>query len=159
VRNLANETGETAYVADWSEHDMRVLGSVEGSQMVRVADVASGLYEHGHARANGKVLLAYAWPEIREDYLRSHPPVRLTENTITDATKLDRELARIRKHGYAYDQEEYAVGVSSVAVPLLHGGRVVAALALSVPTERFKKRRRELTEVVLRTVQGMPEPG
>ena len=157
VRDLAEETGETAHLVDWGENDIRVLASVEGSHMVRVAEVGSGIYEHGHARANGKVLLAYAWPETREHYLRSHPPVALTARTITDPRELDRELARIRKRGYAYDQEEYAVGVSCVAAPLLLGGRIVAALGLSVPTDRFKKRRRELTQAVLRTLQGASE--
>jgi IclR family acetate operon transcriptional repressor len=159
VRDLAEETGETAYLADWGEHDIRVLASVEGSQMVRVAEVASGPYEHGHARANGKVLLAYAWPETREAYLRSHPPVPLTDNTISDPEALGRELARIRNRGYAYDQEEYAIGVSCVAAPLLHGGRIIAALGLSVPTERFKKRRRELTDSVLRALEGVADAG
>jgi IclR family transcriptional regulator, acetate operon repressor len=157
VRKIAEETKETAYLADWGENDIRVLASVEGTEMVRVAEVASGPYQHAHARANGKVLLAYAWPETREAYLRAHPPERLTDNTIYEPEALERELARIRNRGYAYDQEEFAVGVSCVAAPLLHGGRIVAALGLSVPTERFKKRRRELTETLLRVVQGIPD--
>jgi IclR family transcriptional regulator, acetate operon repressor len=159
VREAAERTRETSYLADWGEHDIRMLASVEGSMMVRVAEVTSGPYEHGHARANGKVLLAYAWPETREAYLRSHPPVPLTDNTISDPEALDRELARIRNRGYAYDQEEYAIGVSCVAAPLLHGGRIIAALGLSVPTERFKKRRRELTDSVLRALQGVADAG
>jgi DNA-binding IclR family transcriptional regulator len=159
VRDLAEETGETAYLADWGEHDIRVLASVEGSQMVRVAEVASGPYEHGHARANGKVLLAYAWPETRDAYLRSHPPLRLTDNTICEPEDLERELGRIRNRGYAYDQEEYAVGVSCVAAPLLHGGRIIAAFGLSVPTERFKKRRRDLTDALLRVVHAVRDAG
>ena len=92
LRELAGRTHETAYMADWGEHDIRVLASVEGSQLVRVAEVASGPYDHGHARANGKVLLAYAWPEIREAYLRTHGLVRVTDATIVDPDELQREL-------------------------------------------------------------------
>jgi IclR family acetate operon transcriptional repressor len=152
VRELADRTGETAYLADWGENDIRVLASVEGSHIVRVAEVASGPYEHGHARANGKVLLAYAWPEIREAYLRAHPPIRLTPSTICDLADLERELERIRRRGYAYDREEYAAGVSCVAAPLLQHGQLVAAFGLSVPTERFKRKRRELTDALLDVV-------
>jgi IclR family acetate operon transcriptional repressor len=152
VRQLAERTGETAYLADWGDNDIRVLASVEGSEMVRVAEVASGPYEHGHARANGKVLLAYAWPEIRAGYLQTHPMVRLTDATICDAAELERELERIRRRGYAYDREEYAVGVSCVAAPLLQDGHIIAALGISVPTERFKRRRRELTDTLLEVV-------
>lgn len=155
LRDLARRTEETSYLADWGEHDIRVLASVEGSKIVRVAEVASGPYEHGHARANGKVLLAYAPAEVRNSYLRVHPPVPLTKNTICDPKLLERELERIRERGYAYDEEEYAVGVSCVAAPLLHQGHLIAALAFSVPTERFKEDKPELTAVLLDVVGGL----
>jgi IclR family acetate operon transcriptional repressor len=155
LREVARRTEETAYLADWGENDIRVLASVEGSQLVRVAEVASGPYEYGHARANGKVLLAYATPELRESYRRAHPPVPLTKNTICDAAPLERELARIRESGYAYDEEEFAIGVSCVAAPIVHNGHVTAALGLSVPTERFKERRPELTATLLEVCTGL----
>ncbi|WP_064745182.1 IclR family transcriptional regulator [Pseudonocardia acaciae] len=154
VRELAERSGETAYLADWGENDIRVLASVESSQLLRVAEVASGPYQHGHARANGKVLLAYAWPEIREAYLRAHPPVALTQATIHDRAALEREFARIRRRGYAYDREEYALGVSCVAAPLLHDGHIVAAFGITVPTERFKRQRQSLTATLLDVVAG-----
>jgi IclR family transcriptional regulator, acetate operon repressor len=164
VRELARRTGETAYLADWGDNnDIRVLASVEGSELVRVAEVASGPYEHGHARSNGKVLLAHAWPEVREAYLRNHPLVQLTNATISDPAKFDRELARVRARGYAIDQEEYAAGISCVAAPVLHDGHVVASLAVSVPAERFRKRRAELVEsvrgVAASHTNGRPDSG
>ena len=146
MRELARRTGETSYLADWGEHDIRVLASVEGTEIVRVAEVAAGPYEHGHARANGKVLLAYAWPELREAYLRRH---QLTSATIVDPVELDRELGRIRKRGSAYDREDGRIGVSCLAAPVFHEGHVVASLALSVPAQRFKTRREELTKSLL----------
>jgi DNA-binding IclR family transcriptional regulator len=39
--------------------------------------------------------------------------------------------------------------VSCVAAPLLHNGHLVAAFALSVPTERFRERRAALTTTLL----------
>lgn len=152
VREVSSRTGETTYLADWGENDIRVLASVEGSQIVRVAEVASGPYEHAHARANGKVLLAWAWPEVRVAYLRRHELTRLTEATICDPDELERELQRIRKRGYAYDREEYAPGVSCVAAPLLQDGQIVAAVGISMPTERFKRKRQALTRTLLEVI-------
>jgi IclR family acetate operon transcriptional repressor len=149
LRELSRRTGETSYLADWGEHEIRVLGSVEGSRMLRVAEVTSGVYDHGHARANGKLLLAYARPEVREAYLRTHPLVPLTDNTICDRQALDRELDRIHERGYAYDEQEFANGVACVAAPLLQNGQFVAALGLSVPADRMDKDRAELTKVLL----------
>ncbi|ADB53478.1 IclR family transcriptional regulator [Conexibacter woesei] len=155
LRELADRTGETVYLADWGEHDIRVLASVESSHIVRVAEVGSGPYENGHARANGKVLLAWAAPEVRQGYLRDHPLAACTPASITDPDALDRELARIRRRGYAYDQEEYALGVSCIGAPLLKDGRIVAAYGVTVPTERFKKQRRALTDTLLDVIAGV----
>jgi IclR family transcriptional regulator, acetate operon repressor len=155
LRDLARRTDETAYLADWGEYDIRVLASVEGRQIVRVAEVGGGTYEHGHARANGKVLLAYASPEVRQAYLRNHPLVPVTKNTICDPKGFEQELEQVRQRGYAYDHEEFAMGVSCVGAPLLVNGHVVVALGLSVPSKRFEERRAELTATLLDVIGGM----
>lgn len=155
VRDLARRTGETAYLADWGEHEIRVLASVEGSQIVRVAAVGSGAYEHGHARANGKVLLAYAPLEVRQSYLRAHPLVPVTENTICEPRKFEEELDQIRRRGYAYDEEEYAIGLSCISAPVLLNSHLIAALGVSVPTGRFKDRRTDLTAAVVDAVERL----
>lgn len=162
LRQLARQTRETTYLADWAESDIRVLASIEGSQLLRVAEVTSGPYEDAHARANGKVLLAHAWPDVRDVYLRKHPLRRLTAATICDQREFEEELARIRERGYAFDHEAFADGVSCIAAPLLENGQIIAAVGLSVPTERFKKNWRKLTEAVLEVVASVtrrkPEP-
>jgi len=155
LRDIAHRTGETAYLADWGENGIRVLASVEGKQMVRVAEVGGGAYEHGHARANGKVLLAHVSPEIRQGYLRAHPLVPVTENTIWHPDAFERELAEIRERGYAYDDEEFAAGVSCVAAPILQDGQLIAAMGLSVPTERMNAKRAELTSALLNVVSAV----
>jgi IclR family transcriptional regulator, acetate operon repressor len=155
LRELSVQTQETAYLAEWRGFDIRVLASIEGTKMLRVADVAMAPYEDGHARANGKVLLAYAPPEVREAYLRSHPLRRLTPATVCDRRDLDVELARVRTQGFAYDIEAFAEGVSCVAAPLLDNGRVIAAFGLSVPAESFKRNRRQLTETVLSVIADL----
>lgn len=149
LRDLVRRTEETAYLADWGGYDIRVLASAEGRQMVRVAEVGSGPYEHGHARANGKVLLAYAPPELRQSYLRSHPLVPVTKNTIVDAARFEQELERVHERGYASDEEEFALGVCCVGAPVLRHGHAVAALGLSVPTDRFASHQSELTATLL----------
>lgn len=155
VREVVRRTEETAYLADWGDYDIRVLASVEGGQVIRVAQVGSGTYEHGHARANGKVLLAWAPAEVREAYLRTHPLVPVTKNTICEPKRFEQELKRVKRRGYAYDNEEFAPGLCCVGAPLLANGHAVAALGLSVPTARFAERRAELTATLLDVVAGL----
>jgi IclR family transcriptional regulator, acetate operon repressor len=150
-----NLTAGVRELADWGEHEIRVLASVEGTQLVRVAGVSSGTYEHAHARANGKVLLAHAPIEVTHTYLRAHPLEALTSHTITNEREFEKELERIRKRGYALDEEEFAVGLSCLGAPLLLDGHLVAALGLSVPTDRFKRRRTELVDTLLDVVGSL----
>ena len=149
LKRLADETHETVYLADWADTEIRVRASVEGSRAVRVGNVASGSYEHAHARANGKVLLAWAPVAVRDEYLEHHPLKKLTPHTITTRRRLDQELDTIRSAGIAEDLEEYAEGVSCVAAPFLLHGEIVAAFGVSVPTDRFKTSQKALRRTLL----------
>lgn len=159
LRELARRTEETVYLADWGQDDIRVLACIEGNHMVRVGEVSSGPYPYGHARANGKVLLAHAPDELREAYLRKHPLVPVTPNTIIDRQKFDRELETIRQRGYAYDDEEYSAGICCVGAPLLQGEHIIGALALAAPSARFSNNRAALTATLLDVVSGLQSTG
>ena len=150
LRELAEATGETAYLAAWGRGEIRVMASVEGARAVRVAGTEPGRYRHAHARATGKLLLAFARPEARAAYLAAHPPERVTEATICEPAALEAELAAIRERGYSEDREEFAEGVSCVSAPLLAEDRVlVAAFTLSAPSERYERHRDQLRDAVL----------
>jgi IclR family transcriptional regulator, acetate operon repressor len=159
ARKVAVRTNETAYLADWGEYDIRILAYVEGNNTVRVAEVAAGPYEDGHARAMGKVLLAHALPELRESYLERHPLRRRTANTICDRAEFDRELHQVREQGFAYDNEEYAAGVCCVAAPIFDNGRLIASLALSAPTARFEQATDEVTAILLEVISEITTDG
>jgi IclR family transcriptional regulator, acetate operon repressor len=152
LRELAERTEETAYLATWSDGEVRVLASMEGAQAVRVAEVERGPYRHAHARATGKLMLAFARPEARAAYLAAHPPERLTAATIVTPDELERELAAIRERGYSEDREEFVEGVSCVSVPFLVDGVVVAAFTVSAPAHRYDRSRAELRDAALGAV-------
>ena len=156
LRLLAERTGETAYVSGWMHDAVMVLSTVEGSQAVRVAGLHSGSQGEAHARASGKLLLAYADLEVVERYLDRHPLKAMTEHTITDHDDLLAELSAIRRRGYAVDKEEYAEGVSCVAAPLITDGVAILAYTVSAPWDRFRRNQRELTDAVLDAVRGTP---
>jgi len=148
IRELAEQTHEVVSLADWYDEEIRILASVEGTNVLRVAQIMNAPYEDAHARANGKLLLAYAWPQLRRAYIRRHPPRRRTPATICDVRQLEAELERIRQRGCAYDEEEFAEGLSCVAAPLLDNGQIIASIAVSSPADRFAASRDELTAAV-----------
>jgi len=91
-----------------------------------------------HATGVGKVLLAAAPADVVEQALRS--PARLTRSTVVEPGRLRRELAEVRRRGYARTSEEMSAGAASLAVPVQVEGRsgpvVVAALGIVVPPHR-----------------------
>jgi IclR family acetate operon transcriptional repressor len=149
LRALAQSTGETAYLAGWRGREIRAQASVQGTSAVRVAEVERGPYRHAHARATGKLLLAFADEQLRTAYLDANPLERITERTVCDPHELEAELRRIREDGYAVDEEEFIPGVSCVAAPVLEDGIAVATYTVSAPADRFSSAREELLHAVL----------
>ena len=79
------------------------------------------------AGACGKVFLAYADGIDLEDALAEVS--RPTPNTIVDPRQYGLELERVRRLGYATDDEEYLRGVRAAAAPVFDArGRLVAAV-------------------------------
>lgn len=123
LADLARRTGATADLALRSgPHAVIVAG---GSVTPKV-----GLRRPLHSTALGKVLLS--WPRPGEAGAESLPPLRaFTDRTIIDRGRLAEELERVREQRYALNDGESALGVRTVAVPVLdHLGSARFALAL-----------------------------
>jgi len=145
---LAAETGETAYLTAWRDGEIHALDAREGGSAVRVGTVERGPYLYPHARATGKLLLAFARPELRRAALGAGQLARLTPATIVDRSRLEAELAAIRERGWSEDREEFAEGVACVSAPVLLDGVAVAAFTVSAPADRYERRREELRAAV-----------
>lgn len=88
-----------------------------------------------HATGVGLVLLAHAPAEVQEEVLAGPLPA-YTSFTITDSSRLRRELAEVRHRGYAVSDRMVTDDALSVAAPI-HGplGDVVAAVSLVTSAE------------------------
>jgi DNA-binding IclR family transcriptional regulator len=77
---------------------------------------------------------------------------RFTANTITDAGELEQALAKVRKQGYAIDQEEILPDLCCIGAPIHnYTGQVIAAISMSIPAYRFQRSQAELRKAVMRT--------
>lgn len=91
-----------------------------------------GMQLEAYCSGIGKVLLAHLPEANREDYLAGGPFVSLTDRTIVDPDRLRGELEVVRAQGFAIDDEEIAVGLRCMAVPLCRSdGKVLAAISVS----------------------------
>jgi DNA-binding IclR family transcriptional regulator len=93
-----------------------------------------------HTTGSGKAMLAYRPAEAIElMYARAREPFeRLTPRTHTTLASLRDEFARIRRRGYALDDEEHEEGVSCVAAAVFDStATAFAAISISAPTSRI----------------------
>ncbi len=80
------------------------------------------------AGATGKLFLSGMDTESVHDFLKSNPLRQFTSNTIIDPEEYIRELEKVKKDGFAYDDEEYISGVRAVAAPIKKHGAYIPAI-------------------------------
>jgi DNA-binding IclR family transcriptional regulator len=110
-----------------------------------------------HAAAGGKVLLAGLKDDAVKGIYKNTSLKGYGKNTITRLPALMTELARIRKQGYAVDNEEYYEGVRCVAAPVRSGGEVVASISItgSIFTMTQGRIEKELAATVVKAADSV----
>lgn len=117
MRGLSERLGESIHVGMLDGANVRFVAAIEGPKAVRVAS-RLGRTMPAHCTSTGKALLA-GLPEDEVRQLFPHKMLeRVTERSIVDRARLETELARIRRQGYATNREESEEGVASVAVQI-----------------------------------------
>ncbi|MGW6172427.1 IclR family transcriptional regulator [Arthrobacter sp. NPDC055138] len=109
-----------------------------------------------HATALGQAALASLDPAA----LRSQLPAELTSltgKTITSQAALVRELAAVRRRGYAVEREQNTVGIACVAVSVDCGPEGVDALSVSLPLSKLRSARERDIAAALRETAAVTE--
>ncbi|MDR2479028.1 MAG: IclR family transcriptional regulator [Treponema sp.] len=95
-----------------------------------------------HATGVGKLHLLNYSDERLDELVKKQGLHKYTEHTITGLAALKKEIAWIRKNGYAMDNEECEEGVRCIAVPVRNfQGQVVAGISISAPVTRLDKQK------------------
>ncbi|MGE8686739.1 MAG: IclR family transcriptional regulator [Achromobacter sp.] len=127
--NLSVQQGDEIVYIDraWSERSgMQVVRAIGGRAPLHLTSTGKLFLSTGDARQ----VRAYA---LRTG-LAGH-----TRNSLTDLDRLERELALVRRHGYARDNEELELGVRCIAAGIFDDtGKLVAGLSISAPAERLQ---------------------
>lgn len=150
LEELAATSHETVHLAQLEGENVRYLDAVESPQALRVAS-RTGNVLPASCTASGKALLAELAPdEIRRMFPARQALASTTSRSITRRSQLEAELARVRAHGCAVNDEESEEGVASVAAVVRKGEQgVVGAISVSLPVTRLTDvRRQQLTEQV-----------
>ena len=143
--NLSVQQGDEIVYVDraWSERS--------GMQVVRAIGGRAPL----HLTSTGKLFLSALEPRQVRAYVTRTGLAGSTRNSLTSFEDLDRELALVRRHGYARDNEELEMGVRCVGAGIYDdSGKLIAGLSISAPAQRLQD---GWVKQLVETAQGISE--
>lgn len=123
-------------------HESFSVATLDGDEIVYIArtqvtrlmavDLHIGSRLPAFCTSMGRVLLAHLPAEQLENYLAHVKLTQYTNRTVNSVDKLRMALRNVRRNGYALVDQEFEVGLRSMAVPVYAPtGKVVATLNLS----------------------------
>lgn len=138
LQRLVDVVGETANLTVRTGATDRFAASVESTQALRVGS-REGMAFPAHRATGGLVLLAALdRAEVEALYPAEDYAERPEERP--DLARLATELARVRKSGFAVNNERSERGIVAVGVPVQGGdGAPVAGLSVSCPSVRYDR--------------------
>jgi IclR family pca regulon transcriptional regulator len=130
----------------------------EPTRRIMTVAISIGTRFPAFATSMGRVLLAELADEELLSRVGSAPLPALTARTLTDVPRLERELARVRRQGWALVDQELEDGLRSIAAPVRDAaGRALAAVNVSTHASRttLEELRGELLPELLRAVEAI----
>jgi len=154
MKQLCEKTKETVELAIPDGKAILYIDKRESPESIRLFAQIGSRYETIHASAPGKVILAFS--EDKE-ILEKIPLKKITDYTITDISELRREIEKIRKRGWAFDNQEARVGVRRIAAPIFDfKGNLAGIIGIAGPSFRIKKEKiKEFGELVKNVAESI----
>lgn len=135
------ETGETVNFSTREDDHAIMIYKLEPTTGMLRTRAYIGQRLSLYCSAMGKIYMAFGQPDYVPRYWKTHKHEiqKLTRNTITELTEMQKELEEIRTLKLARDREENELGVSCIAVPVfdIHG-RVPYSISISLSTSRLE---------------------
>jgi DNA-binding IclR family transcriptional regulator len=137
LEDLSRETGESSHFAVRMGDAVVVIARTSGPGAFQLTDRV-GVVRPAHCTALGKVILASLRQDQLERFLERVELQPSTDKSITETSRLLREIAEIRRTGVAFDDGEFNAEVRCVAVPVRDfTGQIIGALGISGPIWRL----------------------
>lgn len=134
--DLWKSTHETVNLGVLDQGTVLYVDVIESPHEFRLSSRV-GTRRSVHVTALGKALVAFLPQETRQTILDSISFQAATPKTIGNLVQFRQELDKIRRQGYAVDDEEAVQGARCVSAPILNSaGTPIAAVSVSGPVTR-----------------------
>lgn len=140
MESLHQELQETVNLSVRQGDDIVYVERTSSNRsMMRVVQII-GARAPLHITAVGKIYLAEDSVEQCRGYAERTGLPAFTGNTLTTFANLSRELERVKRRGYAFDNEEAEKGVACIGAGIRdEDGKLIAGLSVSAPADRLDK--------------------
>jgi IclR family KDG regulon transcriptional repressor len=150
MERLSAECKETVNLGTLDGGEVVVIATVESPLSIRMSSKI-GNRRFAHSTALGKVMLSGMGADELDRLIQVKGLEKMTPNTITSRADLLKEVRRIRKLGYAVDDQENEMDGRCLGAPILDSrDSVIAALSISAPVFRMAHDRVKSLEAGLR---------
>jgi len=134
--DLCRATHETVNLGVLDQGTLLYIDLVESPHEFRLVS-RIGTRRSLHAAALGKVLAAFLPASEYERVLNGIVFQRMTPKTIANMAQLRAELDKVRRQGYAVDNEEVLLGCRCVSAPILNNDKLaIGAISVAGPVMR-----------------------
>jgi DNA-binding IclR family transcriptional regulator len=134
MNRLRDETGQAVTITTLTESQVIVLELVQGRTVVEFG-VRRGTQMGLHCSSHGKIALAFGPASVLERCLKG-PLTAFSPDTVTDPAQLQKQIAQVRKQGWATAANEVLFGVNALAAPVFdHRGAYAGAIAIVGSTQ------------------------
>jgi DNA-binding IclR family transcriptional regulator len=117
MRELRDQLGHSVVLSESTPRGALVLSMVRGTSAAIEIGVRPGSELPFHSSAQGKILLAFA-PRPQQQRVLARPLQSFTPHTVVDPKRVEEELSRVAKLGFATAPEEAMLGINAVAAPI-----------------------------------------
>lgn len=154
LRKLRDLTRETANLAVVDDEFIIVLTRMESREIMRSLTQVGGRVPMVTSGVGKAVLATYSDEDVGA-VIRHHGMPRLTEKSIVRPSDLFKELEKIRKQGFALDDEEACMGLRCIAAVVYNDcAEPLAAISVSGMTSRLTDDRLPEIGQIVREVAG-----
>ncbi len=154
MHRLSMMSKETINLGLFKNREIVHIDKIDSLEVLRM-DSALGDKAPAYCTGLGKAILAFLPEHELTHYLDNTELVSLAPNTITGREEFLAELERIRKNGYAVDDEELNIGLRCIAAPIFdHNAYPAYAISISGPAMRVTHRTLEEAKDTLLTASA-----
>lgn len=139
MQELSKKVRKTIELTILDRDQLVCIERIQGNESVNIYSRIGSVYPYFHAVSVGKVYLAQMDSDKRKESLKKIGLPAVTENTITDRDTLEKELQKVKKNGFAFEDQELRKGVRRVAAPIYDKtNKVTGCISIAAPIFSFE---------------------